>query len=88
MKDICEMLGIEKLNAMASHPQWNRVVERFNTEDNDLEYSGTSISVEFCGPIGTLPIALQGKTILLVIWFQLPITHRSSSIVNKIFEAY
>ena len=30
MKDICKMLGIEKLNTTASHPQCNSVVERFN----------------------------------------------------------
>jgi len=30
MKDICKMLGIEKLNTTASHPQCNGVVERFN----------------------------------------------------------
>ena len=30
MKDICKMLGIEKLNTTASHPQCNSAVERFN----------------------------------------------------------
>ena len=30
MKDICRLLGIEKLNTSASHPQRNGVVERFN----------------------------------------------------------
>lgn len=30
MKDICKMLGIEKLNTTASHPQCNGAVERFN----------------------------------------------------------
>ena len=30
MKDICRLLGIEKLNTTASHPQCNGVVERFN----------------------------------------------------------
>ena len=30
MKDICKMLGIEKLNTTTSHPQCNGVVKRFN----------------------------------------------------------
>ena len=30
MKDICQLLGIKKLNTTASHPQCNGVVERFN----------------------------------------------------------
>ena len=30
MKDICKMLGIEKLYTTASHPQCNSAVERFN----------------------------------------------------------
>ena len=30
MKDICKMLGIEKLNTTANHPQCNGAVERFN----------------------------------------------------------
>jgi len=30
MKCICRMLGIEKLNTTANHPQCNGAVERFN----------------------------------------------------------
>ena len=30
MKDVCEMLGITKLNTTASHPQCDGAVERFN----------------------------------------------------------
>ena len=30
MKDICRMLGIEKLNTTANHPQCNGAIERFN----------------------------------------------------------
>ena len=30
MKDVCELLGIEKLNTTAYHPQCNGMVERFN----------------------------------------------------------
>ena len=30
MKDICRMLGIEKLNTTSNHPQCNGAVERFN----------------------------------------------------------
>ena len=30
MKDICKMLGIEKLNTTASHAHCNGVVKRFN----------------------------------------------------------
>jgi len=30
MKDICKMLGIEKLNTTANHPQCNGAVKRFN----------------------------------------------------------
>ena len=30
MKDICRLLGIEKLDTTASHPQCNGVIERFN----------------------------------------------------------
>ena len=30
MRDVCKMLGIEKLNTTAYHPQCNGAVERFN----------------------------------------------------------
>ena len=30
MRDVCELLGIEKLNTTAYHPQCNGLVERFN----------------------------------------------------------
>ena len=30
MKDVCRMLGIEKLNTTANHPQCNGAIERFN----------------------------------------------------------
>ena len=30
MKDVCKLLGIEKLNTMAHHPECDGAVERFN----------------------------------------------------------
>lgn len=30
MKDVCELLGVDKLNTTAYHPQYNGLVERFN----------------------------------------------------------
>ena len=53
MKDICKMLGIEKLNTTASHPRCNGAVERFNRtlesmlrkDAAKLDCNGTSILV-------------------------------------------
>ena len=30
MRDVCELLGVAKLNTMAYHPQFNGLIERFN----------------------------------------------------------
>jgi transposase InsO family protein len=30
MMDVCELLGVKKLNTTAYHPQCNGMVERFN----------------------------------------------------------
>ena len=46
MRDVCELLGIEKLNTTAYHPQCNGLVERFNRTLKtklSLECSGTHI---------------------------------------------
>ncbi len=36
MRDVCELLGIEKLNTTAYHPQCNGLVERFNKTLNTM----------------------------------------------------
>jgi len=38
MKDICKMLGIEKLNTSANHPQCNGAVERFNRTFKSMQW--------------------------------------------------
>jgi len=70
MKDICKMMGIEKLNTTASHPQCNGAVEMLNRTLKTmlrkhaakcLAYSGISTSAVFCGLTTTHPTVQQGK---------------------------
>lgn len=55
MKDVCNLLGIEKLNTTAYHPQCNGLVERFNRR---LGCSGIGICMVSCGHIEIPPTTL------------------------------
>ena len=67
MKDVCEMLGIKKLNTTAYHPQCDGMVERFNrTLKTALRKHaarfGIGTCMEYCGHIETYLTNQQGRS--------------------------
>ena len=69
MKDICKLLGIEKLNMTAHHPECDGAIERFNRtlktmlRKQTAKYGAhrTSIFMELCGLIEIPHTAKQAK---------------------------
>lgn len=53
LKEICNLLGVKKINTMAYHPQTNGLTERFNRTLTDMlakrvDKNGTPIYHSFC----------------------------------------
>ena len=60
MLDMCQLLGIKKLNTTAYHPQCDGMVERFNCtarEKTSLVLSGTKLFQLLCGHTATRPMS-------------------------------
>ena len=71
MLDLCKMMGIQKLNTTAYHPQCDGMVERFNrTLKTIIRKHAATFGDEWdtylygiCMPIGILPISLQARSL-------------------------
>ena len=67
MKDVCSLLGIEKLNTTAYHPQCDGLVERFNctlkTMLPGMETSGTNTFQQWYGHIGIHLMKPPGRSL-------------------------
>ena len=62
--DVCQLLGIKKLNTTAYHPQCDGMVERFNCtarEKTSLVLSGTKLFQLLCGHTATRPMSWRER---------------------------
>ena len=64
MMDLCDLLGVKKLNTTTYHPQCNGMIERFNrTLKSYMQVStGTSTYLEYCGLTGTPLMKAQERS--------------------------